>query len=209
MPFADLPFTLPGDVTSWIALATSLYSVWQTALKRADLVAFVPPTIRYASPYQNTNFEIFEVPVTILNQGARSGTILAMELTVEKAGTGQVKRFYAAGLDQWNLESARSGFRPFMPIALAGRTSRSRTILFQSRNDETIAQVIAGDGDYTFTLSLETALSRDSGILARLFAKHPKPLSFAMRLPYYDARAFTSGSGTLPLHQRDYKTSRA
>ena len=209
MPFADLPFSIPGDVTSWIALATSLYSVWQTALKRADLVAFVPPTIRYASPYQNTNLEMFEVPVTVLNQGARSGTILAMELTVEKAGTGQVKRFYAAGLDQWSLEAARSGFKPFMPVALAGRTSRSRTVLFQSRNEETIAQVVAGDGDYKFTLSLETALARDSGILARLFAKHPKPLGFAMRLPYYDARAFTSGNGTLPLHQRDYKTSRA
>ena len=208
MPFLDLPFAIPGDLTAWAALGTSFFSVWQTAFKRADLKVFVPPTIRYASPYQNSNFEVFEIPVTVLNQGARTGTVLAMELSVAAAGSAHAKRFYAAGLDQWNLEMSRGGaFRPFTPLAPAGRTSRGRTVLFYARDDEKIMQVLSNIGEYQFTLRVETALAGDNGILARLFERRPQPLEFKMTLPVLDHRAFTSGSGTLRLHHKDYRTS--
>jgi Alpha-2-macroglobulin family len=208
MRFLDLPFALPGDMTSWVALITSFFTLWQTAFKRADIKAFVPPTIRYASPYQNSNFEVFEIPVTVLNQGARTGTVLAMELTVEVAGTGVAKRFYAAGFDQWNLERSRGGaFRPFTPLSLAGRTSRGKTVLFFAREDEKVMQIVERTGDYAFELKLETVLARDNGILARLFERRPKPIKFQLNLPVLDHRAFTAGSGTLRLNQHDYRTS--
>jgi Alpha-2-macroglobulin family len=205
----ELAIALPGDPTSWIALATAFYSVWQTAFKRADLKAFVPATIRYASPYQNSTFEVFEIPVTVLNQGARTGTVLAMALVIENVRTKQTKRFYAAGLDQWSLEQSRgAGFRPFSAIALAGRRSRSRTVLFYARGDSTVQQIVDAAGDYRFTLSLETALARDNGILARLLERKPAALDFAMTLPHLDHRAFTSGSGTVMLHHPEYQASR-
>lgn len=202
-----LPFALPGDLTSWLALATSIYGLWQTAFKRADLKVFVPATIRYASPYQNSHFEVFEIPLTVINQGARSGAVMAMGLTVERQG--QSKRFYAAGLDQWSLDLARGGaFRPFSPIALAGRTSRSRTVLFHPRAEEEVGQILPAAGDIEMTLTLETALARDNGLLARLFERQPQPVRVRMRLPYLDHRAFTSGSGTVSLHHPEYRTSR-
>jgi hypothetical protein len=205
---APFDFTLTADPTSLVALATALYSVWTTALKRADLKAFVPPTIRYASPYQNSNFEVFEIPVTVLNQGARTGTVLAMSLTVQAPGSQTPKRFYAHGTGSWTLDHARGGPCPaFSPIALAGRASQSSTVLFYARGDETVMQVVEATGDYKLTLAFETALARDNGWLARWFQHRMKPMTFIMRLPHLDHRAFTSGSGTLSLHHPNYATS--
>ena len=203
-----VPFPIPGDPASWAALATSLFTLWQTAFKRADLKLFVPATIRYASPYSNSNFELFEIPLTVLNQGARTGTVLALTLEVEPTAGGPAKHFFAAGQGQWSLETARGGASPpFTPIALAGRTSRSQSILFHARADETVMQVMSAPGDYRFTLRTETALARDNGILARIFARRPRPVRFEMRLPHLDHRAFTSGSGTIGLYNPEYKTS--
>ncbi|MFZ0569835.1 MAG: hypothetical protein WCD20_04920 [Rhodomicrobium sp.] len=52
-----------AEVFSGVAVIVSGYSLWQTSLRRARLRVFVPPLIRYASPYQNSIFEIFEVPL--------------------------------------------------------------------------------------------------------------------------------------------------
>ena len=60
-----------AEVFSGVAVALSGYSLWQTSLKQADLQVFVPPLIRYASPYQNSIFEVFEVPLTVINEGAQ------------------------------------------------------------------------------------------------------------------------------------------
>lgn len=50
---------------SAIALAFSAYSLWETSLKSSDLQIFVPPVIYYSSPYNNSNFEMIQIPVTI------------------------------------------------------------------------------------------------------------------------------------------------
>jgi PIN domain nuclease of toxin-antitoxin system len=57
-----------STVASTIAILFSAYSMWETSLKRAELKVFVPPVIRYASPLQNSNFEVFSIPVTIANE---------------------------------------------------------------------------------------------------------------------------------------------
>jgi hypothetical protein len=62
-----------SDIVAALALIVSLYSLWQSALKRAELTVFVAPIIRYASPYQNSNFEAFCIPLTIANEGAAPG----------------------------------------------------------------------------------------------------------------------------------------
>jgi len=76
-----------SSLVSVLALAFSAYSLWQSSLKRSELKVFVAPVVRYASPYQNTNFEVFAVPLTISNDGARTGTIMSMGLEVSDGKT--------------------------------------------------------------------------------------------------------------------------
>jgi hypothetical protein len=197
-----------SDVGSAAAFVVSAYSLYQTTLKRAAIKVFVSPVIRYASPYQNSNFEAFAVPVTLTNEGARTGLIVSMDLQVRAPERDVIKRFYSADVGQWSIEKNRTGdFRPFAPIVLAGRTSHTETIIFHARRDEPVMQIVDKEGPYQFMLTMQTTLEEGFGFLNRLRQKPPKPLLFDMVLPALDHRAFTSGSGTLPLHHKNFQTS--
>ena len=124
-------------VLSLVALLMSGYSLWETSLKQADVQIFVPPVIQYAAPYQNSNFEMIAVPVTLTNEGARTATILSMQLAVSDPRTKQTKHFYAADFGRWTMERTRSGaYEPFAPLSLAGRSSRTEQVLFYTRGDD-------------------------------------------------------------------------
>lgn len=183
-------------ILSAVALAFSGYSLWETSLKQADVQLFVPPVIQYSAPYQNTNFEVVAVPVTIANEGARTATILSMELAVTDPRTKETKRFYAADLGRWTMERTRTGaYEPFAPLSLAGRTSRTEQVLFYTRGQEQKPdQMIREPGSYSFQLMLDVAESSD------------KPaVTFDRTLLNYDARAFNDG--TLPLYSGDWRSA--
>ena len=185
-----------AELFSGIAVAVSGYSLWQSSLRGPALRVFVPPLIRYASPYSNSNFEIFEIPLTVVNEGARTGTVLSLDLNVTNMATGSVKQFYSAGLGAWSLAKVRGeGLVPFTPFSLPGRTSQSATVLFYAREDSQVMQIAEEPGRYSFELGAVTELRRAS-----------KPMSFEMNLPYVDHRAFTAGSGTLPMHHPEWRT---
>lgn len=182
-----------AEIFSGVAVAVSGYSLWQTSLKHADLQVFVPPLIRYASPYQNSIFEVFEIPLTVINEGAQTGTVLSMDLEVTNPQNGGSKHFYSAGLGPWSLAKAQGeGLVPFTPLSLAGRTSQSTTVLFYARNDAKIRQIIEGPGVYQFGMSPLTARRNGFSVFGGSKASH---LEFEMNLPYLDHRAFTSGGG--------------
>src|SRR5262245_43887839 len=156
--------SLLSDVGSAAALVVSAYSLYHTTLKRASLKVFVSPVIRYASPYQNSNFEAFAVPVTMTNEGARTGTVMSMDLQVRAPERDVIKRFYSADIGQWSIEKNRTGdFRPFAPIVLAGRTSHTETILFHARRDEPVMQIVDKEGTYQFMLTLQRSEERRVG----------------------------------------------
>jgi hypothetical protein len=197
-----------SDAISGIALLVSGYSLWQTTLKRSNLTVFVAPVIRYAAPYQNSNFEAFAIPVTIANDGARTGVVMSLQLTVRDPAHNLSKQFYSADFGEWSIEKAqKGGFRPFAPIVLAGRTCATETIVFHPRSDEAVMQIAQATGRFELTLALETTMSEPWGFLGRLWREPPKPLTFAMDLPVLDHRAFTSGSGTLALHHANWQSS--
>jgi hypothetical protein len=195
-------------IASIIALALSLYSLWETSLKRSDLRVFVPPVIHYAAPYQNSNFEVIAIPVTILNEGAQTGTVLTMELAVTDPRTNQTKRFYSADFGRWTMERTRSGaYQPFAPVALAGHSSRTENVLFYTRGDqEKPEQLIREPGPYRFSLRLEEAVD-DPGPLDWLSRGSAPALSFERELRSYDARAFNSG--TLPMFAKDWTSAKS
>src|SRR5262245_21094678 len=173
-----------SDIFSAIALLASGYSLWHTTLKRSELSTFVAPVIRYASPYQNSNFEAFCIPLTIANDGARSGTVLALQLTVTDPQKNLSKRFYSANFGEWSIEKAQTGdFHPFASTVLAGGTTRTETIIFHPRHDEKVMQIVQATGRFRFTLTLDTAPGEQSGMLDRLWRAAPKPLTFEMELP--------------------------
>jgi hypothetical protein len=183
-------------LVSAVALAFSGYSLWETSLKAADVRAFVPPVIQFAAPYQNSNFEMIAVPITLTNEGARSATVLSLELSVTDPRSNQTKRFYAADFGRWTMEKTRSGaYEPFAPISLPGRTSRTESVLFYTRGeDEKPAELIRKPGAYNFALSIDLAESDKSPEVA-----------FERSLLHYDARAFHEG--TLPLYSSDWQAS--
>lgn len=199
-------------LVSALALAFSGYSLWDSSLKAPDIKVFVPPQAQYGSPYQNSNFEVFAIPMTLLNDGGRSGTILSIGLEATSVKTGETKRFISSEFGRWSAERNRaSASQPFAPIALAGKASRTETVLFFPRSDEEKPLQIVGTerGQYRFRLVLDEAEVDDLGPLDRLWKRGPTAVSFEMELRYYDARAFTSGSGTLPLHSTTGRSAKS
>jgi hypothetical protein len=192
--------------TGWIsaafsaaALLFSAYSLWESRLKQSDLRMFVPAVIEYSSPYQNSNFEAIIIPITISNEGARTGTVLSLELDLTDPKTNQTKRFYAANFGRWTMERTRSGaYQPFAPIALAGYSSRTETVQFYTRGeDENPPQMIREEQVYRFTVTLRDVANDQ---------RTPVTTSFERELRHYDARAFTSG--TLWLYPKDWHTAK-
>lgn len=190
-----------ATILSAIAVLFSGYSLWDTTLKSAELKVYVPRVIYYASPYNNSNFEVVQVPVTITNDGAQTGTVLHMDLAVTNPRTNETKNFYAAELGVWSMERTRArAYTGFAPLSLAGRTSRTESVLFYTRGaDEKPEQVIRDVGPYKLTLTLTPATETGSA------PAKPITVSFESALPFYDARAFETG--TIFMHAPDWRSS--
>lgn len=205
---AQAAFNMRGGwaavVFSALALAFSVYSVWETSLKQSNLKVFVPPIIEYAGGFQNSNFEVFSIPVTITNEGARTGTVLSMELEAFDPRTNQTKRFYAASFGLWPKDpSSRELLEPFAPMSLAGRSSRTVNALFYTRGaEEKVQELVREIGPYRFTLKLEEAANDEFGFLDRFWASAPVSVTFERDLQYYDAR-----NRTLPLISKDWRST--
>lgn len=195
-------------VISVLALVFSGYSLWDSSLKAPDIKVFVPPVIQFSAPYNNSNFEAIEVPVTLLNDGGRTGTILSMDLEATNPKTGETKRFYAADLGRWTMEKARAnGFDPFAPIPLSGKASKTETVLFYTNGpSQKPDQLIREPGTYNFRLVLDEADVNDFGPLDHIFRRGPSQVSFSVELRDYDARAFQTG--TLPLYSTSGRSAK-
>jgi hypothetical protein len=196
-------------VISVLALVFSGYSFWDSSLKGPDLKIFVPPVIQYSDPYNNSNFEVIEVPITLVNNGGRTGTVLSMQLEATSEKSKETKRFYAANFGRWSMEKTRSlSYEPFAPIPLAGKSSRTETVQFYTNGpSEKPDQLIREPGVYKFHLVLDEAQVDDFGVLDRLLSRKPDELTFSMELREYDARAFENG--TLPLYSTTGRSAKS
>jgi hypothetical protein len=190
---------------SAVAVLFSGFSLWDTSLRSADLRVFVPRVIYYAAPYQNTNFEMVSIPVTIANEGAQTGTVLHMDLAVTDPRTKQTKHFYAAELGVWSMERTRTrSYTGFAPLSLEGRSSRTEQVLFYTRGeDQKPEQLIREVGPYQFTLT--ATMAEDGGLLGSQEPTKPISVTFERELPFYDARAFENGTIFMP--SKDWTSS--
>ena len=74
-----------------IALVFSAYSLWETSLKQAKLDVYVTGVVTYTRDATDDylapagGFEVFAVPVTIANSGARDAAVLSLQLDAKNS----------------------------------------------------------------------------------------------------------------------------
>jgi hypothetical protein len=183
---------------SLVALMFSGYSLYESALRAPQLSLFVAPRIDYTDPDRPEAVrEVFIVPLTIANDGARPATVLAINLEVVDPRSQKKKMFYGARLGTWG----ETPVRPFAPIARAGRATFSNAVQFEPRNGETVPRILdSGAGTYAFKLTVETAAVRQvAGLTAPV-----KPLQFEMQIEELDYRYF-NGNGTMEMWAPGYQ----
>jgi hypothetical protein len=184
---------------SLVALMFSGYSLYESALRAPQLSIFVAPRIDYTDPDRPEAVrEVFILPLTIANDGARPATVLGLNLEVVNPRSMQKKMFFSARLGAWGERP----LRPFAPVVLAGRATFSNAVQFEPRNGETVPRILDSEaGKYGFKLTVETAAARQ---VAGLVAGAVTPLQFEMQIAELDYRNF-QGSGTMEMWAPDYQ----
>lgn len=172
---------LQATILSALALVLSAFSLYESSFKTADIEIYVPPVIQYARD-GGGDTEVFVVPITIANSGARTGTVLSMELNVEDAKTKQVKRFYSAFLGEHQIDSDAPN-RSFAPLSIPGHGTFTDTVRFYPVGNP-FPKIAEEAGDFKFTLSLVTAVPARPDLVERLLSKKIEPVGFERTLPW-------------------------
>jgi len=186
-----------ATIISALALAFSGFSYYEAVLRAPELGVYVPPRIAYTDPDRpDSPFEVFVIPVTLANDGARTGTVLSLDLAVKNTKSGTTKKFYSAQTGPWGSQPVTA----YAPVSLPGRTSASQAVQFFPADGETLPRITDQEGGtYEFTISLNTA-SRDTTGLPFL-ATRSRPLVFSMQMGRMDYRLFTR-TGTIELRSK-------
>lgn len=202
-----------GHGASWIATSISAIaflfsgvSFYMSALQQADLAVYVPPVLQYARD-SGGEIDVFALPVTIANNGANTGAVLAMELLVETAKDSaepRSKTFYSAFVGEHPRDNQATN-KAFAPIAVAGRATFSETIRFYPQGNP-LPKVLQDAGDYRFTLRLTVATPSEPTWVDRIVAvQAPAPLTFTRTLPYLSDQHLGFRRGTIAMHAKDWK----
>lgn len=199
-------------LANWIAAAVSLvallfsaFSLWETSLKQPDLQIYMSPVVHYTR--EGDDAEIFAVPVTIANQGARDGAVLSLDLRVKAEQGGMEREFYSAytvdgsyfvppGRFDPNTRSFERVDRPktpFAPISVAGRGTYTGTILFYNKGSAW-PKLVTEKGDFVLTLSPAIRFDQSLGIVDRMLARRTEPVSARVRLPWFSDQEVRRGA---------------
>jgi hypothetical protein len=171
-----------ATIVSAFAFAFSGVSFYETVMKQPQLAAYVPPVLHYGQD-GGGDVELFAIPVTIANDGARTGTVLSMDLQARNVKTGVTQRFYSAYFGD-HPKTAEATPRAFAPLSVQGRSTFSDTIRFYPTGK--VRPLVLDDaGDVEFTLTLDTVKPPKSDVLSWFWRTEPKPIVFTRHLPWY------------------------
>lgn len=187
--FARLGGNTIAILASALALAFSGISLYQTVIKQAHLHMFVPDTISYTRD-PDGSFEVFAVPLTVSNSGARDGIVSSVKLEVRNSASGvqrTLEASYFAGPDYFSAKedpsnNVRRSKTPFAPLSVAGRGSFTGTVLFYARQYEK-ENVVSGQGRYELQLTAETTPTAALGFLDSLWSTDIAPKQFVYEMP--------------------------
>lgn len=189
---------LQATIISAIALVISAFSLYESSFKTAALETFIPPVIHYARD-AGGNVELFAVPVTITNAGARTGTVLALKLDVEDLKTHKTKRYYGAYLGEHQVD-ADAPNRSFAPLSIAGHQTFTETVRFYPEGNA-LPRLAEEAGDFRFALSLVTAKPSEPDLVDRLLRHTPHPLVFERTLPWVSDEQLGQRRITIAMHE--------
>jgi hypothetical protein len=190
---------LHATILSAVALVISAFSLYESSFKTAALEVYVPPVIHYARDGDGS-LEVFAVPITVTNGGARTGTVLSMELEAKDAKTGKAKRYYSAFLGEHQVD-ANATNRSFAPLSIPGHATFTDTVRFYPVGDA-LPRLLEEAGDVAFTLKLVTAAPADPDFVDRLLQRPPQPVAFARTLPWISEEQLGSRRITIPMHEK-------
>ena len=183
-----------ATILSALALCFSGLSFYESAWKTANLEVFVPPVVYLA---RDGETEVFAVPVTIANDGARTATVLSLELEAENLKSGaepKTKRYYSAFLGE-HPHLPEGPNRSFAPLSILGKSTFTETVRFYTTGD-VLPRLIEDKGDYRFTLKLDTA-----------GAAAPQPLVFERILPWYSDQQLSFRRAVIGMNDKDWKAN--
>ena len=186
---------------SALAVALSCISFYMSTLQGANLETYVPPTLHYG---RDADSEVFAIPITIANSGARSAAVLSLELEVENLRTNATKRYHSAFLGEHPREAAVSN-RQFAPLSIPGRGIFSETVRFYPVGDA-LPRVVDAEGEYAFRLLLNTAAPPDPSLFDRLQGRtQPAPIQFQMTLPWISDQQLGFRRATIAMYAKGFR----
>jgi len=192
-----------ATVFSAAALGFSGFSFYMSALQAPDLAVYIPPTIHHARD-GGGDVELFAIPITIANEGARSGTVLSVELEVKSIKDQNTKRYYSAFLGE-HPRNADAPNRQFAPLSIPGRAVFTETVRFYPAGNP-LPKLVDEEGEYAFTLKLNTATPTDPSLLDRIAGRTAsEPVVFQMTLPWISEQQLGFRRATIAMHAKDWK----
>jgi hypothetical protein len=136
-------------VISIISFIISTVNVYVTNLKSPDLSMIVAPYVRHIVDNTSLN-ESFFIPLTIVNQGAKPGSLTTFELVITYLPTGEQETYYSQYFAQEDNSEHLGSF--FSPVNLSGYSSEGRTVCFYPLGAGS-GNFFAEPGTYEFTLT--------------------------------------------------------
>jgi hypothetical protein len=172
--------SLRGRAGAWSALLSSVtalifsvYSLYETVIKQADLHIYQPPLIYM---YRENFRDVFAIPITLSNVGTQHGTVLSFDLEVTHPETLKTTKFQGLHFG----ESPKRNSRLFTPITVAGRSSFTDVVLFHALSRGSFVEATGG---VTLPLRFKLTLNADptGGWLA---PRKPDAVVFDMTADY-------------------------
>jgi hypothetical protein len=173
-------------VTSSVALVFSGYSFYETVMKQPELRIYPPPMIYM---YREDLRDVFAVPITLSNDGARRGTVLSFDLEVTQRETGKAMKFQNLKFG----ETPRAGARLFTPMTVAGRSSVTEVVLFYALAPGSFVETTG-----PVKLPLRFAMKLNADTSGDWFApRQPAPVVFDMTASYIRSLDQMAGAPTV------------
>lgn len=191
-----------ATVFSALALLFSGYTFYESVLRAPNLQVHIPPVINYARD-DGGSTEVLAIPLTIANSGARTGTVLSVELQVDDPATKTSKSYYSAYIGE-HPKSATDTKQAFAPISVPGRGVYSGTIQFYPAG-KVLPALVTKKGAYDLTLKINVAQGASAGLFGFLTPKLPEPISVQMNLPYFSMQSLSFRRATIPMHSPNWK----
>jgi hypothetical protein len=171
---------LTSVLTSVVALAFSGYSFYETVAKQPDFRIYPSPLVYM---YRQGFRDVFAIPITLSNDGARRGTVLSFDLEVTHRETGKTMTFQ----NQKFGESPGAGARVFTPMTVAGRSSATDIVLFYATATGSLVEQQTGNVKLPLRFALKMNIDAGGDWIA---PRQPAPLVFEMTADYIQSHAF-------------------